>query len=149
MRIYLDTCCLNRPFDNQADPRIHLETEAIKTILIWCEQGKHQLLTSEVLYLEIGKTPDLLRQAHLKLLLSSATKNILITSHIIQQAKLFESMGIKAFDALHFACAIAEADILLTVDDKFLKKALSINSSTLRVAHPLKWLEEVLYDFYS
>ena len=53
MRIYLDTCCLNRPFDNQADARIHLETEAIRTILDLCEQGQWELLDSEVLALEI------------------------------------------------------------------------------------------------
>ncbi|HNI62913.1 MAG TPA: hypothetical protein PLF28_05560 [Agitococcus sp.] len=149
MKIYLDTCCLNRPFDNQADPRIHLETEAIKTIISWCEQGKYQLLTSEVLQLEIRKTPDLLRQKYLNLLLTPATENILISTDIIQKAKDFEQAGIKAFDALHLACATFRADILLTVDDKFLKKALTINQSKLRVANPLKWLEEVLYDFYS
>ncbi len=28
-RIYLDACCLNRPFDDQTQPRIALETQAI------------------------------------------------------------------------------------------------------------------------
>jgi hypothetical protein len=28
MRIYLDNCCFNRPFDNQTQLKIHLETEA-------------------------------------------------------------------------------------------------------------------------
>ncbi len=28
MRIYLDNCCFNRPFDDQANIRIRLETEA-------------------------------------------------------------------------------------------------------------------------
>ena len=59
MRIYLDTCCLNRPFDNQNDARISLETEAIKTILNRCEQGEWHLINSEVLELEIYKTPIL------------------------------------------------------------------------------------------
>lgn len=36
-RIYLDVCCLNRPFDNQSQPRIALETQAILTILSQCE----------------------------------------------------------------------------------------------------------------
>ncbi len=29
MRIYLDNCCLNRPFDDQAIIRIKLEAEAV------------------------------------------------------------------------------------------------------------------------
>jgi hypothetical protein len=32
-RIYLDVCCLNRPFDDQRQDRIRLEAEAIERIL--------------------------------------------------------------------------------------------------------------------
>ena len=33
MRIYLDMCCLKRPFDDQSQPRIRLETEAVLSLL--------------------------------------------------------------------------------------------------------------------
>lgn len=33
MNLYLDTSALKRPFDDQAQPRIALETEAIVTVL--------------------------------------------------------------------------------------------------------------------
>jgi len=33
VRIYLDVCCLNRPFDDQTQDRIHLESEAVILIL--------------------------------------------------------------------------------------------------------------------
>jgi len=29
MRVYLDLCCLKRPFDSQAHPVVRLETEAV------------------------------------------------------------------------------------------------------------------------
>ncbi|MGH2585054.1 MAG: hypothetical protein ACRDJE_09075 [Dehalococcoidia bacterium] len=29
MRIYFDVCCLNRPFDDQRQERVRLETEAL------------------------------------------------------------------------------------------------------------------------
>jgi hypothetical protein len=29
LRIYLDACCLNRPFDDQTQERIRLESEAV------------------------------------------------------------------------------------------------------------------------
>jgi hypothetical protein len=32
MKIYLDNCCLNRPFDDQANLRIRLESEAIEAL---------------------------------------------------------------------------------------------------------------------
>ena len=37
LRIYLDVCCLNRPFDEQTQDRVRLETEAILTILSHCK----------------------------------------------------------------------------------------------------------------
>ena len=37
-RIYLDVCCLNRPFDDQNQPRIRLESEAILIILAQYER---------------------------------------------------------------------------------------------------------------
>ena len=33
MRLYLDICCLKRPFDDQAQPRIRIETEAVLGLL--------------------------------------------------------------------------------------------------------------------
>lgn len=29
MKIYLDNCCLNRPFDDQSNLRVRLESEAV------------------------------------------------------------------------------------------------------------------------
>jgi len=33
MRVYLDMCCLKQPFDDQPQPRIHLESEAVLALL--------------------------------------------------------------------------------------------------------------------
>jgi len=33
MKIYLDACCLNRPFDEQSQERIRMEAEAVLIIL--------------------------------------------------------------------------------------------------------------------
>ncbi len=33
MKIYLDNCCYNRPFDDQTQDRIHIESEAVLVIL--------------------------------------------------------------------------------------------------------------------
>ena len=149
MRIYLDTCCLNRPFDDQTDARVSLETEAIRTILTRCEQGEWHLINSEVLELETQKTTNIVRQKYVSLLLSTASTTVLLSDTIIYNAKQLEDLGLKAFDALHLACAISNADVLLTVDEKKKKKANTINTLNIRVAHPLRWLEEMLYDFYS
>lgn len=49
IRIYLDACCLNRPFDDQTHDRIRLEAEAVLLILSHVEAGQWQLIGSEVM----------------------------------------------------------------------------------------------------
>ena len=58
MRIYLDVCCLNRPFDDQTQERIRLEAEAVLLILERCQAGTWQLLGSEVVEYEVSRIPD-------------------------------------------------------------------------------------------
>ncbi len=143
MKVYLDNCCLNRPFDDQTQLRIHLESEAVKAILELCEQGTWSLICSQVNRFEIAATPDKDRKKKLQLSLALTKETIKLTPEIIRQAKAYESSGLKAFDAMHLACAETQADVLLTVDDKFLKKAVSLPTCQIRVSNPLTWLEEV------
>jgi predicted nucleic acid-binding protein len=51
---------------------------------------------------------------------------------------------LQGFDALHLACAEGNADIFLTVDDKFLNKARAIQDINVKISNPLIWLSEVL-----
>ena len=58
MIIYLDNCCYNRPFDDQTQERIHLESEAILTILKMGQMKKVIIVGSEILELEINRMLD-------------------------------------------------------------------------------------------
>ncbi|MGK5093337.1 PIN domain-containing protein [Deltaproteobacteria bacterium TL4] len=122
----MDNCCLNRPFDDQTNFRIHLEAEAIKIILNLCEQIQWKRVISEVNLFEIANTLDMSKRKELELLITISNQCIEINDEIQNKAKEFESYGLKAFDALHLACANTEVDVLLTVDDKFLKKSKNI-----------------------
>lgn len=144
MRIYLDNCCLNRPFDDQANPRIHLEAEAVKTILSLCEDGSWVLVSSDVLLFEINNAPEVQRSNILQLMAQIANETIPLTEAIKQQATLYQAAGIQAFDAFHLASAVGQVDIFLTTDDRFLKKAQQIPDLQVKVSNPLQWLEEVL-----
>ncbi len=57
-KIYLDTCCLNRPFDDQTQERVRLEAEAVLAILSRIEKGEWNWIGSDVLADEIEQTPD-------------------------------------------------------------------------------------------
>ena len=48
MKLYFDVCCLNRPFDDKTQDRIHLESEAVKAILKHIRKGDWQWISSEV-----------------------------------------------------------------------------------------------------
>ena len=144
MDIYLDNCCLNRPFDNQAEPRVHLEAEAIKTILSFIESGTWSLISSNVLIHEINKTANEKRRRNLHGINQMAVKYIEATKEIRERARYFESFGLQAFDAAHLACGEKNSDIFLTVDGEFIKRANQIEGLQVKIMNPLQWLEEVL-----
>ena len=49
MKIYLDNCSYNRPFDDQTQMKIHLETEAKLYIQASVRDGKYDLVWSYML----------------------------------------------------------------------------------------------------
>ncbi|ELR99612.1 hypothetical protein [Gloeocapsa sp. PCC 73106] len=66
LKVYLDVCCLNRPFDDQTQPRIRLESEAVTSILICCQSLKWELISSTVIESEIEQTPLSTRKLQLQ-----------------------------------------------------------------------------------
>jgi len=59
MRIYLDNCCFNRPFDDQSQLRINLETEAKLKIQEYVTLNRFVLIWSYMLDYENFKNPYL------------------------------------------------------------------------------------------
>ena len=144
-KIYLDTCCLNRLFDNQTQPRIHHETIAVKTILARFFTTQWQWLTSTVLVNEIGKTPNKTLRTEMEVLLDLADQNVTVGTTETTRGVHLESLGFKWLDALHIACAESGgADILLTTDDRMLRRAKHFRLQLrVRVENPYTWLEEI------
>lgn len=146
MRIYLDVCCLNRPFDDQRQDRIHLESEAVLTILKHIESGKWKLISSDAIIYEINKIPDIERKNKILIEISKATIFLKAEPALIFRAKEIQKMGIKSYDALHVASAeIGNADVFLSTDDNLLK-ILSRNSNAVNIKtdNPLSWIKEIL-----
>jgi predicted nucleic acid-binding protein len=145
IRIYLDACCLNRPFDDQTQARIRLEAEAVLMILAQCETGAWEWIGSEALDWEIGKTPDPERLRRVRSLVAHAHHSVPIGASEVARAQEMEAWGIAAYDALHLACAESgEADVLLTTDDRLMRRSAARASELhVRVANPLTWLREV------
>ncbi|MEQ1557496.1 MAG: PIN domain-containing protein [Methyloglobulus sp.] len=124
---------------------MHLEGEAIKTIISLIEsQSQWLLISSQILALEISKNGDVSRKKELNLINALVHAVIKIDANIAKRANEFERRGLQAFDALHLACAEGNADIFLTVDDKFLNKARTFQDINVKISNPLAWLNEVL-----
>ena len=98
MRIYLDTCSLNRPMDDKSQLRVALEAEAVLGILLDCESGRIQLVSSDVLFAEISRNPNPQKKASLTSLLTLSTETIELSDAIETRALTLETRGFKAFD---------------------------------------------------
>ena len=140
-KVYLDVNIYNRPFDDQSQVRIRLETISIFSIMQRIKKRELSLIWSFIIDYENSLNPyDDVRQ-EVEFLSSLASKSILPSDTIVTQAKKFESKGIKSRDALHIACALeAGADYFLTCDDKLINKASSIRG--LKILNPIRFIEE-------
>lgn len=145
MRTYLDLCCLKRPFDDQSQPRIHLESEAVLALLGASEE-KLEVLRSAALELENDQNPLAQRAAKVRLWLEALPATEILDAALADRTKELMAFGFKNFDALHLASAEAlSADLLCTCDDRFLAAA-SRHASRLkvRVLNPIDLVREVL-----
>ncbi|MEH2377758.1 MAG: PIN domain-containing protein [Nostoc sp.] len=147
--IYLDVCCLNRPFDDQeTQKRIRLETEAVLRILAIVQMGDWRLQGSETFDDELRKTPEGARKRQMQIWAALAMSKVDITQQIESRSRKLAQKGFKDYDALHIACAEAgKADVLLTTDDRMLRLAAKYKDLLqVRVENPLQWLREVTND---
>jgi len=126
-RLYLDMNIYNRPFDDQSQVRIRLETIAIYAILKMIKEDKFSLLWSFMLEFENSLNPYEDIRMEIEMASSLASEKIKMGEDILTAAKNLESKGIKPRDAIHLACAIkGKADYFLTCDDKLIKKVKPI-----------------------
>ena len=145
-RIYLDNCVLNRPFDDQSQERIRLETEAIILLLSHLERKEWTWLGSQALELEIDNTPDSEQQSRLRRVTEFVSLTIEVGEKELARANELQKLGFVGFDAVHLACAESgKADIFLTTDDRLLKLAKRLAKKLrVKVENPLDWMKEMI-----
>ena len=145
MRIYLDCCCLQRPLDDQTQPRIRLEAEAVLAILACVQTGDVSLLSSEALDYEVSRIPDDARQTEVLGILAQANEYLGISERAEMLAESLENGGIFPMDAVHLALAsTAKADFFCTCDDKLLRKGLLLPELECNVVSILDLAVEIL-----
>lgn len=144
MRIYLDTSVLNRPFDDQSQVKIFLETQAFLLILTLIESQKIALVSSSILDYENSRNSRLDRANAVKIWLSLSKTYQKLTPEIRLRAKALEEMGVKSLDALHIASAEASgSDYFITCDKRLINRCQALD---LPVMNPTYFITEVDYE---
>jgi len=136
--VYLDTSVYNRPFDDQTQPRIALETLAFITIMQLTEIGQIALATSSVLAFENYKNPFSSRKQWVHYCMNNAKLHQTANENIKKRAKQLEQNAIKSMDALHLASAEAmNCNYFLSCDDRLLKR---YKDHLLQVKNPVEFI---------
>ncbi len=147
MKIYLDNCCFNRPFDTQLDIKIRLETEAKLYIQQLIKNRKLQLVWSYILDFENSKNPFEERKRQIERWKIFAVEDIEENDFILKIGKKLEELGLKKIDSLHVACAVyAKCDYFITTDKGILKKAKKINE--IFITDPINFIREEVLNAY-
>lgn len=132
VRIYLDNCGFNRPFDDQKQTRVRLETEAKLCIQSNIRDGKLEIAWSYILDFENEANPFEERRTTIGKWRQYAVVDIEESAAILQMANSFVGFGLKAKDALHISCAIAGGcEYFVTTDDGVLRRGKRVQGITV------------------
>ena len=123
MRIYMDLCCFNRPYDSQTQARIRIETEAKVIIQQKIKDGECELVWSAILDYECGLNPFPEQRLAILHWRDIACTIVKVDEIVLEQARRLLTYGVAEYDALHVACSAAgHADMFVTTDDRLLKR---------------------------
>jgi predicted nucleic acid-binding protein len=122
-----------------------MEANAVMTIVSLCERGEWVLLSSDIIDYELSQTPDGDKLRQIEDFYSVAGEHLSLSPETEKRARYFQRFGIKLYDSYHLAIAeTGNADIILTVDNRFLRNADKINDLRVRLDNPVYWLMEVM-----
>jgi len=137
--LYLDNCCFNRPFDDQSQDKIRLESEAKLIIQGMIKAGKLALTWSFMLDFENKENPDEVKQTEIQKWSQIAIRTYLPDDRTETLSLKYVNLGLKNKDAVHLACAtLIGCDYFITTDKGILRMANSINE--VQIFNPVEFI---------
>jgi len=140
--LYLDVCVLCRPFDDQNQLRIRLETDALFLILRRIESGLYRAVASPAHYKEVAAIQELSERIEVEKLLNrmddSFDYDFVQARH---RAEALVDLGFGIADAAHVAFAEQSAELFVTCDDKLLKRCTQVGVGITAV-NPLAFIAQ-------
>ena len=138
VRVYLDNCCYNRPFDDQSQLRIKLEALAKMQVQERMRNGELEYVWSDTLTLEVTASPYTDRKNRIIWWMLGAAVNVENTSELVERGRQLQAYGLKPKDALHLASAEASGcDFFLTTDSGIYRKVQSLGE--MKVLNPVEF----------
>ena len=142
LKIYLDNCCYNRPYDDQSQVRVSLESQAKLYIQRQIVARRLELVSSYVLLSENLANPVKSKRENIRDFID-ANSAIFVSSanedKIDMKAEEIMRTGIKYADACHVACAIlAGCESFITTD----KRLLKYQTDEIRMLNPVNFVSE-------
>ncbi len=143
MKIYLDMCCYNRPYDDQTQLKVAMETQSKLYIQALIKESRLELIVSYMLRYECGNNPfEMRRKAIFDFMHQNAHEYVGIEHKAEIETKAAEIMrtGVKFKDACHVAAALyAKCDYFISTDNRLLK----YQTDQIKMVTPIEFVMEM------
>jgi len=139
--IYFDNCCYSRLFDINALGNVKAQAAKIRHIINNRINGGYIIVGSPIVMAEIRKTRNAKKLKAIEVLYYGIIVNeVKISAQIVTRAVKLNLMGLGKMDSFHLAAAeAAEADFLITTDERFIRKCQNRNITAVKVIDPLNF----------
>ena len=145
LKLYLDNCCYNRPFDDLTQEKNNLEAQAIKLIIDKYWKNEFEIYTSDVLVVEMNNIKDQIKRAKvLEVYNKLDLINIPYSNRIIKRANEIKQYNIKDMDSLHIAYAKSSKIDYFVTTDRLLINASDRADLTVKIINPINFIMEVI-----
>jgi predicted nucleic acid-binding protein len=139
-RIYLDNCCFNRPYDDQSQLRIYLETQAKLHIQTMVVEKKLELVWSFIMKFENSRNPFEAKRRAVAQWEKLSAAFVEKSETIRETARRIMETGVGAADAAHVASAIAGGcDCFITVD----RRLLQYRDERITICSPIEFINMI------
>ncbi|MDR3291261.1 MAG: hypothetical protein LBT10_03835 [Methanobrevibacter sp.] len=140
MRIYLDICCYNRPFDDKSQISIQLESNAKLFIQKEIANDVYDLAWSFIIDHENKFNPNEEKRKNIQEWKNKANIYCEPSPKILNLSNELKNQGIHENDAIHIACAIfTNCDYFITTDYDLLKKQIK----DIKIINPIDFIYEI------
>jgi hypothetical protein len=137
LRLYLDMCCLCRPFDVHPEAKVKLEGESMLSIFNLILSGRVELVWSDILSAENAANRNVIQRTHVGRWASRSVETIGYSPDIESMSASIRESGIKRMDSLHVSCAIAGGCHFFVTTDR---RLLNYRSELVYICDPVECL---------